>query len=62
MYVYVFIFQEWFGAANGEMLWNACRGIDETELQTLPVRKSVGELVTNEKIDYTRYFNPSKSE
>ena len=37
-----FSHQEWFGVATGEMLFNFSRGIDRTQLECLPERKSFG--------------------
>jgi hypothetical protein len=34
--------QEWFGVATGEMLFNFSRGVDHTQLECLPERKSIG--------------------
>lgn len=34
--------QEWFGVATGEMLHNFSQGLDSTQLESVPDRKSIG--------------------
>jgi DNA repair protein REV1 len=36
------ITQEWFGVATGEMLHNFSQGLDVTQLESVPDRKSIG--------------------